>query len=254
MSGLWPREHGAYAQLGFPLLTGLVYAHGHPGAFALAAAAVSGFLAHEPVAVLAGVRGSRLQDQLRRPARRRLLLLASLAAAALVAAAVLVPARAWLAALVPAGLGLLLLPALGTRRMKTMTFEVIAVAVFSATVLPLALCGPTSPWQAGIAAAVWFGAFAPAVFAVHAIKAALRKRPEERWLLRAAPAVAVAAMLAAALGAWRLPRAHELLIVLLPATVILALGLRPPHPRQLKRVGWALVATNTVVLVLLVTL
>ena len=52
MGNLWPREHGAYAQLGFPLLSGLIYAGGEPGAVAFAAVAVCHFFAHEPLAVL----------------------------------------------------------------------------------------------------------------------------------------------------------------------------------------------------------
>ncbi|MFW5947417.1 MAG: YwiC-like family protein, partial [Gemmatimonadota bacterium] len=59
VSGLMPREHGAYAQLGFPLVTGLVYSGGQPGAVAFAVAAVAFFLLHEPLAVRSGARGAR---------------------------------------------------------------------------------------------------------------------------------------------------------------------------------------------------
>ncbi len=253
MSGLWPREHGAYAQLGFPLLTGLVYGGGDPAAFAFAVVAIAGFLAHEPVAILTSVRGARLKEQLRRPARRRLVLLTGIAAVGSLGAVLLAPARAWLAAALPAVLAALLLPTLGTRRMKSIPAELGAVAVFSAAVLPLALSGPVDPADAGIAAATWFAAFVPAVFAVHAIKAALRRRPGERWLLWAAPLVA-ALSLGAVLAGAILADARELLAAAVPVTVILALDFRPPHPRHLKRVGWTLVAANAVALILLLTL
>jgi len=54
-----PREHGAYGQLLFPLVTPL--AAGRPGlaALLLTMTAVCAFLAHEPLLVLAGRRGAR---------------------------------------------------------------------------------------------------------------------------------------------------------------------------------------------------
>jgi hypothetical protein len=120
-------------------------------------------------------------------------------------------------------------------------------------VAPLALCGPAAISDAAIAAATWLAAFAPAVFAVHAIKAALRKRPGERWLLAVAPLVAgitlVAIITAATLGG-----ARALLAAAVPVAIILLLDLRLPHPRHLKRVGWTLVAANAVTLALLLAL
>jgi hypothetical protein len=57
-TSLLPREHGAYAQLAFPLVTGLGLATPSLPAVALALAAVAFFLANEPVAILLGTRGS----------------------------------------------------------------------------------------------------------------------------------------------------------------------------------------------------
>lgn len=254
MNGLWPREHGAYAQLGFPLLTGIVYAHGQAGAVAFATAAIAGFLAHEPLAVITGVRGTRLRESLGSLARRRLALLLVVAAAGLVGAVVLAPARAWIGAAVPASFALLLLPVLGTRRMKSLPAEVIAVAAFSTGVVPLGLCGPATATETAFAAVAWFAAFVPAIFTVHAIKAALRRRPGERWLLTAAPAVAALVLGAVIVGGLVWPDARELFGAVVPVTVILALSLRPPHPRHLKRVGWALVAANTLAFGLILVL
>lgn len=255
MSGLMPREHGAYAQLGFPLLTGLIYAGGEPGAVAFTVAAVALFLAHEPMGVLAGVRGVRLQEQLREPARRRILFLSGAALAGLLAAVGLAPPRAWMAAVLPGGLGVLLLPLLGSRRIKSIPAELLVAAVFSTSVLPLALCGRPELLRAGLAAAVWFAAVAPAVFTVHAIKAALKPRPETRWVRVAAP-MAGSAAIAGAVVAWLLlgPAGRSALAVLPPAAATLALSLFPPHPRHLKRVGWTLVAADTLTLVLLLVL
>jgi len=252
MSGLMPREHGAYAQLGFPLLTGLVLAAGDPGALAFTVAAVALFLAHEPLAVLAGVRGARLRDDLARPARRRVLFLAGAALAGLAAAIGLAPPLAWMGAVLPGGLALLLLPLLGTRRMKTIPAEVLVAGVFSTSVLPLALCGSTSLLHAGLAAAVWLAAFVPSIFAVHTVKAALKKRPEERWILRAAPLVALVMLAAVIAGGALLTGGTPLLPAAPPVLVALAVAARPPHPRHLKRLGWAMVSADVVALALLV--
>lgn len=254
MSGLWPKEHGAYAQLAFPLATGLACSGWHPGAAALAVVAAAAFFAHEPIALLTGLRGARLREALGSAARHRLVLLALVAAGGLLAASVLVPARAWLGALAPAGFGLLLLPSLGTRRMKTVSGELLAVGAFAATVVPLALSGDVPLAEAVVAAVAWLLAFAPAVFAVHAIKAALRRRPEELWLLRTAPPVAVLCLAGAVVGGWLVPDARELLAAAVPGAAILGFVLRPPHPRHLKRVGWSLVAANSVALALLLAL
>ncbi|MDX1673929.1 MAG: YwiC-like family protein, partial [Longimicrobiales bacterium] len=176
MSGLMPREHGAYAQLGFPLATGLIYARGDLAGAGFAIAAAALFLAHEPVAVLAGVRGKRLQEQLRQPARRRVVALAAAAGLGLAMAVGLAPQRAWMAALVPGGLAILLLPLLGTRKLKSLPGETLVAAVFSTSLMPVALCGPVSWRSAVVAAAVWFAAVIPAILSVHAIKVAFKGR------------------------------------------------------------------------------
>ena len=255
MSGLLPREHGAYAQLGFPLLTGLVYARGAGGAIGFAVAAIALFLAHEPVAILAGVRGKRLQEQLARPARRRVWTLGGAAALGLVAAIGLAPPRAWLAAGLPGGLALLLLPLLGTRKLKSIPAEILVAAVFSTSTIPLALCGPATWAAAGMAAAVWFAAVLPAIFSVHGIKVAFKGKEEGRWTVVAAPAsaglvVAAGLLAAATLG----PHGLDALAALPPALAVLALSWVRPHPKHLKRVGWTMVAADTATLALLLML
>ncbi|MGK7312999.1 MAG: YwiC-like family protein [Candidatus Longimicrobiales bacterium M2_2A_002] len=255
MSGLLPREHGAYAQLGFPLLTGLIYARGDGGALGFAVAAIALFLAHEPVAVLAGVRGKRLQEQLAGPARRRVWALGAAAALGLVAAIGLATPRAWLAAILPGGLALLLLPLLGTRKLKSIPAEILVAALFSTSTLPLALCGPATWSAAGVAAAVWFAAVLPAIFSVHGIKVAFKGKEEGRWTVTAAP-VSAALVVLGALAAAAVVRPHGLdfLAVIPPALAVLVLSWIRPHPKHLKRVGWTMVAADTMTLVLLLVL
>ena len=95
---LIPREHGAYAELGFPLLSGLLL--GSPGAAAglFVAAAILLFLANEPLVVLLGVRGKRAQQDHAAAARHGLALLGGLGIAAGIGALWLAPPQArWLA-------------------------------------------------------------------------------------------------------------------------------------------------------------
>jgi hypothetical protein len=255
VSSLLPREHGAYAQLGFPLLTGLVYAGWHPGALAFAGAAVAAFLAHEPMAVLTGMRGARLRDALVGPGRRRLWLLAGALTATLALAALLAPGRAWLAALVPAVPGVLLVPLFLSHRIKTIGGEAVAATGFSAALLPVALSGPASWAEAWTAAGVWLGAVLPAILSVHAVKAAHKGLDRSRWLVPAAPALAVALAGLAVAAAAALPYPAVRALAVLPpllAVVVIA-GVRP-HPRHLKRIGWAMVTANFLTLLLLLVL
>src|SRR5688572_32010037 len=97
---LWPREHGAYAQLAAPLLTALVVVRPTVAAGLLAAAACCAFLANEPLLVVLGHRGKRMREQAGTRAARRLALLASLAAAMGIAGLVLAPHSLAIAALV----------------------------------------------------------------------------------------------------------------------------------------------------------
>lgn len=255
MSGLMPREHGAYAQLGFPLATGLVYARADGGGVAFAVASVALFLAHEPLAVLTGARGPRLADRLGAAARRRVISLAGAALLAMVAAVGLAPARAWMASVLPAGLALLLLPLVGTRRIKSVTGEVLVAAVFSSSVLPIALCGRASWLAAGVAAGVWFGAAVPAVVSVHAIKFRHKGRGPAAWTVTGAPTAAGAVLIASLTAALTLPPwGLDFLAVIPPAAAVLATSLFPPHPRHLKRVGWTLVTADALAFGLLLML
>jgi hypothetical protein len=255
MTALLPREHGAYAQLGYPLLTGLILSGGHPGALAFAVSGIALFLAHEPMAVIMGMRGVRLRDALVRPSRRRLWILAAVTLAGLLAAMMLAPWRAWQAALVPAIPGVALVPLFLLNRIKTLLGEVVAAAAFSASLLPVAMSGPVAVDVAAAAALVWFGATVPAIVSVHAVKASHKGRPRGRWLLLATRVLAVLVALSAVAAALTLPApAGRALAVLPPALAVFAIGLILPHPRHLKRIGWTMVVANTLALVLLLIL
>lgn len=247
-----PREHGAYAELLFPLVTALLEGGATTGSLAFAGTASALFLLHEPAAVVAGLRGERLRRDLGGRARVRAVLLACVAVACGIVAVAASPPRARLAALVPGGLALLVLPVATSRRLKTVPAELAVAATLAATLLPVGLAGGMQPREAAVDAGVWLGVFSVATFAVHAVKA--RRRPDApgRWTIAAAPFVAVAVTAGAAFAATSGAASWvEASAVLAPTGVAVGAWGLSPHPRHLPRLGWSMVAANVVGVVLL---
>lgn len=250
MARYLPREHGTYAELSFPIASGLLLGGFSAIGALFGAAAVALFLAYEPAAILLGVRGARLHAELGPGARPRLA--AWLAVALLTAGLAAVRASpgtlAW--ALLPAGFALAALPATLSRRLKTMAGELAVAAALAALHLPLgAAAGLHGRMLAG-PALVWAVAFALATLAVHALKDHYKGR--QRWTVKTAPiltALACGAAIAVA-AVWPVARVFAL-AVLPPVLATLVIAVRPVHPRYLKRVGWTLVAADAAALVVL---
>ena len=64
-----PKEHGAYGQVTFPLVTAFGVAGASTAGVLLSIAVIAGFLAHEPAAIVLGQGGSRAQRELDASAR-----------------------------------------------------------------------------------------------------------------------------------------------------------------------------------------
>lgn len=251
MSGrLLPREHGAYAQLGFPLLSGLVL--GSPGAssWLFAAAAIFLFVANEPVAVLLGARGKRLQRELAVPARWQLANLGGLGAATGFAALWLAPPAARWLALAPVAVAAGLVPVVLSKNLKTLPGEAVAAAAFSAMHLPVAASGGVIGillWGPPI---MWFVVAVTATLAVHAIKS--RVTGATPWVVPAANWVARLALLAALATAIWIPNWRAVaLAACLPLAGVVVLNGLTLSPRKLKQVGWTVVAANALAVTLL---
>jgi hypothetical protein len=237
---LWPREHGAYAQVGVALAAALVLA---PTLRALAQAVLTLalFLASEPLLVLLGRRGEAGPDGLR-AARSRLALMLALGFLGAVAAwAGQPPAR--LAALVPGGLlGLVLFGLFLARRERTAAGELVAAWGFAAAALAATAAGGAGAARSLALALVLAAILSLAMAIVHLHLLALRRA--------GAPGPRLAAFLlglALAAGAWFLGRGGLLpraAWAALAPMVLAGLGiwLVPPRPRQLKAVGWSAAA------------
>ncbi len=249
---LLPREHGAYAQISFPLLTAL--ALGRPGlaSILLVAAAVAVFLLHEPVLILVGGRGGRARRELASLARQRTALLLTLALPAGLGGLWLAPA-ARLPALIPLGIAALLVPLIFSRKERTTAGELLVALTLSTTMIPVALAAEVNLRPAVLAAGVWFVVFALGTITVRAIIARAKKGVEPSWWARWAPwlsaAVIAGAFFLALQGS---TPAGAALAVVPSAAVALVFALLGVHPRNLRRMGWSLVASNVAVLVVLI--
>jgi MFS family permease len=234
---LAPREHGAYGQLGAPLVTAL--AIGRPGvvAIALAAAAVAVFLAHEPVIVLLGGRGARVRSEHGARARRRLLLLAVAAAALAGVALALARPPVWWSAAVAAGLGAAALGHVVARVEKTLVGEIVAAAALASAAAPVAVASGAPVAAAWWMWAAWALGFAAITCAVRDV-IARGKRRVRAWGLAV---LAIVAGATAWLG-WR----ESAWIRTAAPLVLVALGLvvAPAAPRRLRQTGWLLVAAS----------
>jgi hypothetical protein len=226
---LWPREHGAYAQLGAALVSAFALA---PAMRSLAQGLLTAalFLASEPLLALLGRRGETTG------AGRRLAALGALAALAAAAAWAGAP-FALLGSLAPAGvLGLGLFALFLAGRERSAAGEVLAAWTFAATALPMAAAGGAV--RPGAVLALTLAAvFTLGTAVVHGHLMALRRGGAS------APRLAAFLLaLALAAGAWAfLPLCAAL--GLLPMTLAaLAVWLCPPAPRRLKAVGWTAAA------------
>lgn len=254
-TSLRPREHGAYAMLAFPLLSGLWIGGASPPGLAFAVLAVTAFLAHEPALVVLGGRGERLRIAHRSAARRRL---GGLGAAGLVAGtlfAILAPASAWPAALTTGGLGVVVAGLVLTGWARTPVGELLVAATFASLHGAVAAAGGGSAREVYLPVAAWTVSFVLATLAVHSVKFRFKGRGPGGWTVATAPLVALATILA---GAIALRSGHPwwggIAAVLPKSAVVLALAGLSIHPRHLRRLGWALVVTDTVTLILLTAL
>jgi hypothetical protein len=247
-----PREHGAYGQLLFPLVTAL--AVGRPGvaALALAGAAIAAFIAHEPLLVLLGQRGGRAARERRAEARRWFLGFAGAAVTLGVVALAALPRDARIAIILP----LVLASALGVMivrgREHTTPGEVVSALTLSSLALPIALAARASIGAALTCALVFAVAFVAATVCVRAMILWAQRRagalPRSAAGAFAAGGVAVLAALSRAdvthaVGAWA-------------ALPVCGVGLWivavPPSPRHVRRVGWTLVGATVVTSALLI--
>jgi hypothetical protein len=248
---LVPHEHGAYGQLAFPLATALAVGHPSRGAVALAVAVFAVFLAHESVLVLIGQRGKRAARERRGDAWRSLALFGGMAVVAAVQAAIAVPASARAALLVPAALAGVLGVLVALRRERTTAGESLVGVALSSVSIPVALAAGASLAVALTIASVFVIVFVTATICVRSIIVSIARTGGPTRT--AAASVVLGGVTALLLLAGMAVLSPSAPVAALPVCAVgVALLLRPPAPRQLRAVGWTLVAATSLTALILI--
>ncbi len=259
---LRPREHGAYAMLTFPIVSGLAMGGLSWAGVAFATLAVTGFLAHESVLVVTGARGERIRSNQAAQARRRLFRLVGVAVVAAIVFSVTASPAAWRVAVLPASLGVVVGALLLARKTKSLLGEILVAATFSSVHAVAAAAGGADARVTFLPVLTWVVCFWLATLSVHALKYRFKGRGGGRWAVSVAPVFAGAMVVLGGLGALDLfggvdiapgrDLAAAAASALPKAAVILLLSMLPANPRHLKRIGWTFVVADTLALAILV--
>ena len=243
---MFPREHGAYGQLLFPIVTALAVGRPTAAALLLAASAVMAFLAHEPMLVLLGQRGSRAARDDRSRAIGWFYTTAG-AAMVLGGASLLLSASSVRAGVaVPSALAVVLAAVIFSGREHSTAGELVAAATFASLAYPVARAGGASSHASLSCASAFTAIFMASTLCVRAVIQHTRRPPA--WPARVAGVVVALG----ALGILRGTAEAGLLSSIaalgaLPACLAAALvALIAPGSRRLRAIGWTLVATTMV--------
>lgn len=253
---LLPREHGAYGQMALPLVTSFAVAGVTRPALLVALATVAGFLSHEPLLALAGLRGARAGPAERRRAARWLTVTGAIAVGSGLAAIWAVPPaiRWWF--LLPVAPALIVAAAIAARREKSVVGEVAVALTFSLVAVPICLAAQASIGTALAVGLTFASIFVAGSLAVRVIVLEVRGGGNPQ-AARATRATVLLVTAAAGLGLVAL-----VLRALLPWITLFAavpglsgavwLAVFPPSPARLRMVGWTLVTTSAAAALVLV--
>jgi hypothetical protein len=254
-----PREHGAYAELLFPIVTVLLGGAPSTSTWLLAVGAVACFLANEPLLILVGQRGTRTKRADSGRAQRALLIFVLVAVGAGIAGLLLAPRASQIAAGVPMVLGasLVMLAIQGLER--SMVGETLAAMTLSSIAIPLGLSAGLGLTETLAVALIWLVTSLLGTAQVRLTVARTRaktEREQARARMKRASlilvsllviAIGVAAPYGVRAGLWVLAAAVPV------AVVVLVMAVLQPTARRLRLMGWSLVAANLCSLIAVVT-
>lgn len=243
---LKPKEHGAYAILVIPILSSIAVAGVGLVGVAVAIASLAGFFAHEPLLVALGHRGPRAKRN--SPAAKRraqgLLMIAVVAGTLAMWMGSQAVRVSLLGCLILAGISFAL--AIGGRH-RSLGGQLFGVLGLSIPCLPILLSGDLSVNRSLTIWAAWLVGFVSTTLAVRGVIAAQKQQSRTiHWgvlsMTTAGVAIAVMARIYLPLAAVPMIAASWYLMC------------NPPPARQLKRVGWTLVATTIVTAMIVIAL
>lgn len=232
---LWPKEHGAYAQLLVPLLTALALTDVTQAGLLWAGTACMVFVGHEAALVLLGRRGARAKAQ---EAARAKWWLAGLlvAAAGLAAGAFALAPSSWPSLLIAAGAGGVAVVFVAVGAEKSAPGEAMAAVALTSMSLPIMHIGGWLLPRSVTVCVAWALGFIAVTGGVRAVIAHHRARPEP-W---AWPMLILG-------GAGCLAGGLQLPVLWTAAPIVLvAWGLKLVHPsaRHLRSIGVGLVIAS----------
>jgi hypothetical protein len=247
---LFPREHGAYGQMAFPLVTALIVSAPSPSGFLLIVAVIAGFLAHEPVTILLGSRGPRARRELNGTATRQLGACLFIGAIAVVGAMVTMEAPVRWLLIGPGVPALCVAIATLSRYDKSSWSEVAAALAFSAAAVPVATAGGASV-RAALSVAIPFALlFVASTLAVRVVILGVRGGGDPRAVLVTKRTVLLFAVFSAvSLGAVTAAECLPAVVAIAAAPGIataVAIAARPPSPTRLRTLGWTLIAVSVI--------
>ena len=254
-----PREHGAYAELLFPIVTVLLGGSPTRTTWLFAIAAIAAFLANEPLLVLFGQRGTRMQREDSDRAKRALLVFALVAIGAGVAGLLITTPPVQYSVIGPLLLGLLLVMLAIQGLERTMFGEALAAATLSSIAIPLGLSAGLSLGVSLAIAAIWTLTSLMGTAVVRLTVARTKaKTDEDRKRVRLERALLIfVCLLVLGVGAGALFGSQTgslILAAAIPvALVVLGMAIFPPTARRLRLLGWSLVAANLCSLIAVVT-
>jgi hypothetical protein len=240
---LAPREHGAYGQLGVPVVVSLALGTPNVAAFGIAIGAFATFFAHEPLLVLLGQRGAKARALDGPRAAKRLLLLGTIAVVCGGGGLFWAPTIARVGALPAVLLGCVVGGFVWRKEEKTTLGEVVAATALSGAGFPIALAEGIDVFRAALVWFVWTVAFCIATFCVRAVIA--RAKRSSPTLIISAYVVTITSIVAS-IGLAVVDQLPIAVPIALAPFELLGLGVlvAPVHTKHLRRVGWGLVAAS----------
>lgn len=233
---LKPKEHGAYAILGIPIVTSLLIGGPSVAGVCVAIASVTGFLAHEPLLVAWGHRGSRAQRTTPAAMQRLLILIGITIVCGSVALLVgSTPVRLALLGCLVLATSSFALAVTGNHR--TLGGQLWGIVGLSVPCMPILLAGEIPTTQTIEIWMTWLIGFTSTTMAVRGVIAAQKRNARTiHWF-----AISTLSLLVTGLAF----SPYRLAIVTLPMLAMsFILMIWPPPAKHLKRVGWTLVVGN----------
>ncbi|MGB7343569.1 MAG: YwiC-like family protein [Pirellulaceae bacterium] len=230
---LKPKEHGAYAILGIPIVTSLLIAGISVPGVCVAIASATGFLAHEPLLVAWGHRGSRAQRTTPAAMQRLSTLIAITIASGSVALVTgSIPVRLALLGCLVLATSSFALAVAGNHR--TLGGQLWGIVGLSVPCVPILLAGEIPTPQTMEIWITWLIGFTATTMAVRGVIAAQKRNARTiHWFT-----ISTLSLLVIVLTFLQ----YRFGIVTLPMLVMsFILMIWPPPAKHLKRVGWTLV-------------